>query len=57
MENAVGSASLGVLILMVVVDRHIGIEGDLEVNYIGLVDIILIDLFGDNVESDIVVFF
>ena len=57
MENAVGSASLGVLILMVVVDRHIGIEGDLEVNYLGLVDIVLIDLFGDNVESDIVVFF
>jgi hypothetical protein len=57
MENTVSSTSLGILILMIVVDSHVSIESHLKINYFGLVDVIFIDFFGNNIKSDIVMFF
>lgn len=45
---------MGVFVLVVVVSGHVGIEGDLEIDDFRLVDVIFVDLFGNNVESYII---
>lgn len=57
MQNTVSSASLSVLVLMIIIDSHISIESHFEINYFSLVDVIFIDFFGNNVKSNIIVFF
>ena len=53
-ENAVAPAGLGVLFLLVEVDGHVGVEHGLDVCDFGVVDVVLVDLFGNDVESHVV---
>ena len=53
-KNSVASASLRIVFLVVVVDSHIGVEIGLEISDLRIVDVVLIDLFGDDVESNVI---
>ena len=41
---------------MVVVDSHVGVEESLEVGDLGVIDVIFIYFFGDDVEPDVIFF-
>ena len=53
-EDAVDAAGLGVVVLLVVVAGHVGVESDLEVHDVGVVDVVLVDLLGDDEEPHVV---
>ncbi len=53
-EDAVGASGVGVVVLVVVVGGHVGVEGDLEVDDVGVVDVVLVDLLGDDEEAHVV---
>jgi len=43
-----------VVLLMVIVAGHVSVEGDLEVDNVGLIDVVLVDFFGDDEEAYVV---
>lgn len=55
-ENAIASADLRIVFVVIVVDGHVGIEVDLEVCDFWIVDVVLIDFFGNDEESHVIFF-
>lgn len=53
-EDAVAPAGLRIVFLVVIVYGHVGVEIGLDICDFRIVDVVLIDLFGDDVETDIV---
>ncbi len=53
-EDAVAPADLGVVVDVVVVGSHVGVEVDLDICNFWVVDVVLVDLFGDDEETHIV---
>jgi hypothetical protein len=54
MENAVASAGLRVLLLLIEVNRHVRVEHGLDVGDIWIVDVIFVDLFRNNEETHVI---
>ena len=53
-KDSVAPAGLRIVFLVVVVDSHVRVEIGLDISDFRIVDVILIDLFGDNVESNVI---
>ena len=53
-KDSVAPAGLRIVFLVVVVDSHVRVEIGLDISDFRIVDVILIDLFGDDVESNVI---
>ena len=53
-EDAVAPAGLSVVLLLVEVAGHVGVEVGLQVSELRIIDVILVDLLGDDVEANAV---
>lgn len=54
MQYAIAATGLWVILIIVVVDGHVCIEVDFEVCDFWVIDVILIDFFGDDEEPDVI---
>lgn len=53
-DDPVAPAGVGIPILVVEVDGHVGVVGDLEIGNLVIVDIVLVDLLGNDEEAHVI---
>lgn len=53
-DDPIAPAGIGIPILMVEIDGHVGIVGDLEIGNLIIVDIVLVDLLGNDEETHVI---
>ena len=55
-KDAIAPACLRIVLLLVEIASHVSIEISLQVSNLRVIDIVFIDLLGDNVETNVIFF-